>query len=189
MPIVLEDVCKAYGGGPVLQSLCHTFPDGRTTCLLGPSGSGKTTLLNLLSGLIQPDSGAIHGLEGLRVSRVFQEDRLFERLSAVKNVMLTARPGFTRADAGELLASLGLPEDRQPVACYSGGMKRRVAIARALAVEFDLLLLDEPLTGLDSESRGLACECIRRLSTGRTCVWATHHPQELPVCDAVLRLE
>lgn len=189
MPIVLDDLCKAYEGRAVLQNLCFAFPDGEIACLLGPSGSGKTTLLNLLSGLSQPDSGAIHGLKELRVSRVFQEDRLLESLSAMKNVMLTARPDFTRADAHNLLASLSLPEDRQPVACYSGGMKRRVAIARALAADFDVLLLDEPLTGLDSEARRLACDCISNHAAGTTCIWATHHPQEIPACHSILRLK
>lgn len=188
MDIVLDGVCKDYGGRRVLDSLCFAFPARQITCLLGPSGSGKTTLLNLLSGLAAADSGAICGLEGLRVSRVFQEDRLLENLSAVKNVMLTARPSFRREDACDLLRSLGLTEDRQPVSCFSGGMKRRTAIARALAAEFDLLLLDEPLTGLDSEASSLASQCILRHAAGKTCIWATHHPQEVPACGCVLRL-
>ncbi len=189
MKIVLDGVCKDYGGRRVLENLCFVFPDSQTTCLLGPSGSGKTTLLNLLSGLAELDSGAIRGLEGLRVSRVFQEDRLLENLSAVKNVMLTARPDFRREDACELLLSLGLTEQRQPVCCFSGGMKRRTAIARALAAEYDLLLLDEPLTGLDNEASSQASRCILRHAAGKTCIWATHRPQEIPACNSILQLE
>lgn len=189
MPVTVEKLCKSYGDRAVLKNLSFAFPEGEITCLLGPSGSGKTTLLNLLSGLTAPDSGAIRGLEGRRISRVFQENRLLENLGAVKNVLLTAQAGFTRADAQSLLHNLGLPIDALPVSRYSGGMQRRVAIARALAADFDLLLLDEPLSGLDSAARALVRECIFRHCAGKTCIWVTHYPQELPAGGSILRLD
>ena len=144
MDIRIENICKAYGEKQVLAGFSHIFPEGKTTCIFGPSGCGKTTLLRLIAGLALPDSGAIAGAEGKKISAVFQEDRLFLELSAERNILLTAKSGFTRADARALLAELGLEAEAAPVRSFSGGMRRRVAIARALAAEYDLLLLDEP---------------------------------------------
>ena len=104
--------------------------------------------------------------------------------------MLTARSGFTAADAEVLLASLGLPPESKPVRQYSGGMQRRVAIARALAADFDLLLLDEPLTGLDSDTRQIALEVIRRHIAGKTCIWITHDADTAAqLSDSILKME
>ena len=173
----------------MLQSFSHSLPDGEITCVLGPSGCGKTTLLRLLAGLELPDSGRILGMEGKKISAVFQEDRLLENLSAEKNVLLTAHPGFASADARNLLASLGLPSSRQCVREYSGGMKRRVAIARALAADYDLLLLDEPLSALDAASREATLRCIQSHCAGKTCVWVTHFPEDARLLGCgVLRL-
>ena len=174
MNIRLENLSKAYGEKRVFDHLTHDFPEGRITCILGPSGCGKTTLLRLIAALDAPDSGAILGVEGKKISAVFQEDRLFMELSAERNVLLTARSGFTRADARALLGELGLETQPTPVRGFSGGMRRRVAIARALAADFDLLLLDEPFAGLDGDSRARALEVIRAHSEGKALICATH---------------
>lgn len=179
MDITLHQLCKSYGGRPMLHSLSHRFPGGQISCVLGPSGCGKTTLLRLIAGLEAPDSGEIQGAQGKKISAVFQEDRLFENLTAEKNLLLTARPGFTRADACALLAQLGLDgEAGRRVREFSGGMRRRVAVARALAADYDLLLLDEPLTGLDGEMRARALDVIRASAAGRTAIWITHDPED-----------
>ena len=196
MPITLNSVSKSYGEKAVLRSFSHSFPDGEITCVLGPSGCGKTTLLRLIAGLEAPDSGSIRsaegsilGSQGKKISAVFQEDRLFENLSAGKNVLLTARTGFKAADARALLTSLGLPDTHQAVREYSGGMKRRVAIARALAADYDILLLDEPLTALDAASRESVLRRIQQLCAGKTCIWVTHFPEDAAALGcSVLRL-
>ena len=174
MDITLEHISKSYGTNTVLIDFSHRFPAGRLSCILGPSGCGKTTLLRLIAGLETADSGRIDGVEGRRISAVFQENRLFDELGAAKNVLLTARPGFTRTDAENLLAALGLPSERKPLSAYSGGMQRRTAIARALAAEYDLLLLDEPLTGLDIETKQVVIDVILKHTAGKTCIWITH---------------
>ena len=190
MDIILKNICKSYGPTAVLRDFSHVFPEGRISCILGPSGCGKTTLLRLIAGLEAPDSGSICGTDGKKINAVFQENRLLEELSARKNVMLTARSGFTAADAEVLLASLGLPPESKPVRQYSGGMQRRVAIARALAADFDLLLLDEPLTGLDSDTRQIALEVIRRHIAGKTCIWITHDADTAAqLSDSILKME
>ena len=159
----VKDVCFAYGteadeGGPaeknVITGLSFELPDGGTVAVMGESGSGKTTLARLLLGLEKPDSGEISGLEGRRVSVVFQEDRLLPWLTARGNIAaaLPRERAKDRAFADELLAEVELTDSAEkPIRELSGGMQRRVAIARALGFGGDLLILDEPLKGLDEE--------------------------------------
>lgn len=175
--IRLEHICKTYGSKQALRDLSCAFPIGSAACILGPSGCGKTTLLRLIAGLEAPDSGCIRGTEAQKISAVFQEDRLIENLSAEKNVLLTARRGFTRQDARSLLDALCLADSAgKAVRSLSGGMKRRTAIARALAADYDMLLLDEPLSGLDGDTRASVTEVISHGAQGRTIIWVTHDP-------------
>ena len=191
MDVILRDVCKSYGANWVLDHLSWAFPGGRISCVQGPSGCGKTTLLRLIAGLEAPDSGEIRGAEGKKISAVFQENRLLENLTVEKNILLTARPGFHRADAHKLLDDLGLADAAQrPTSALSGGMQRRVAVARALAADYELMLLDEPLTGLDGELRLRVMRRIQADLKGRTAIWITHDPYAAALLNApVLRLD
>ena len=189
MEIRIEGLRKNFGAKAVLDGLSHSFPKGKATCIVGPSGCGKTTLLRLIAGLELPDAGAIHGAEGLRISAVFQEDRLFMDLSAERNVLLTAANGFERAEARRLLSALGLDVPSARVREFSGGMRRRVALARALAAEYELLLLDEPFSGLDADTRERALAAIRAHSAGRTVLLAGHNEADAAQLGAeILRL-
>lgn len=171
-------LCKAYGETVVLKDLSFSLTAG-VTCLMAPSGRGKTTLLRLLLGLEQPDGGSITGVDGLRLSAVFQEDRLLEGLTARENLRFVLGKRDA-AQAAALLAALGLDSaSEKPVSAYSGGMRRRVALARALSVPFDLLLLDEPFTGLDEESRHKAADCIREAAAGKIVLLVTHRAEDV----------
>ena len=181
--IEAKNIFKSYAH-PVLLDFSHTFPEGEISCILGPSGCGKTTLLRIIAGLEQADSGEILGAEGKNISALFQENRLFENLSAEKNVLLTARPGFSRQDAKRLLEDLGLPDTLKPVREFSGGMQRRTAIARALAAQYDILLLDEPLNALDERTRAHTRDFIRQNCRGKTCIWITHFPEDAKIVGA-----
>ena len=191
MDVILRDVCKSVGARRVLDRLNWRFPDGRISCVQGPSGCGKTTLLRLIAGLESLDGGEILGSRANKISAVFQENRLLENLTAEKNILLTARPGFTRTDARALLDDLGLTDAAQRrVRELSGGMQRRVAVARSLAADYELLLLDEPLTGLDGELRLRVLRRIQADLNGRTAVWITHDPDTAALLGApVLRLD
>ena len=130
--IVIRSLCKAFDGKHALQGFSATLPAGQVSCIMAPSGGGKTTLLRILLGLEAADSGEVQGLAGLRLSAVFQEDRLLENLSPVANIRLVN----PRRPRGEVLAALAAVRlsgcADQPARELSGGMRRRVAILRAL---------------------------------------------------------
>ena len=177
--IVIKNLCKAYEGRPVLKDLSATLPAGRVTGLMAPSGAGKTTLLRLLMGLEQPDAGNITGLEGLRLSVVFQGDRLCDDLSAVNNIRLV-NPARSVQEVTHALDLVGLSGAYwQPARELSGGMRRRVAILRALLAEYDLLLLDEPFKGLDAATKATVMADTWQRIRGRTVLFVTHDASEL----------
>ena len=177
--IVAEHLCKAYGGKAVLDDVTFTAAAGRVTCIMAPSGRGKTTLLRLLLGLERPDSGSVE-TEGLcRWSAVFQEDRLLEHLDAAGNLRFALGSGYDPAEAAALLAEVGLSDvGSKRVREYSGGMKRRLALVRALMAEADALVLDEPFTGLDRESREKCLAAIRKRTAGKPVLLVTHEEAE-----------
>ncbi len=183
-----ESLCVAYGGQRVLRDCTLELEAGERVALMGPSGCGKTTLLQVLAGLLPPDSGrfAVKG----RVSYVFQEPALFPWLTAAQNinVVLSDRPE-TLSRALSLLDALELADcrDKYP-AQLSGGQKQRVSIARALAFGGDVLLLDEPLKGLDPAVREKAAALILQEWAGKTLLLVTHDPAEAALlCTRTLR--
>ena len=174
--ILFQGVGKSYDGQPVLQNVNWRIEAGQRWLVSGISGIGKTTLLRLLMGLEQPDTGRISGISGVRFAPVFQEDRLVEHWSALDNVRLVC-PDAARVR--EILTGL-LPGAslQQPVRTLSGGMRRRVALARALAAESDILVLDEPFTGLDPAAAERAAQVIAAYRGGRTVVAVSHGMEE-----------
>ncbi len=166
MEVIVREVCKSYSGRQVLDRVSFTAGPG-VTCLMAPSGAGKTTLLRILLGLERADSGRVLGLEGRRLSAVFQEDRLLEHLNARENLRFVLGGAYDEDAARTLLEALGLASAGDaPVSTWSGGMKRRLSLARALSAPWDLLALDEPFTGLDGENRARAIACIRQAAVG-----------------------
>ena len=179
--IVFENVSFGYKRGiNVLSGFTLEVPDSGRVCLFGKSGCGKSTVLRLAMGLAKPGSGRITGTEGLAVSTVFQEDRLIPWKTVLENVALFA-DGTERAAADPTdraayyLRALGLGDVLQSFPDeLSGGMKRRVALARALAHNFDMLVLDEPFTGLDEAAKRNAIELVSRETAGKMLLLATH---------------
>jgi len=169
---------KSFDGKSVLTNFSIRLEKGQKYCLMGASGSGKTTLVNLLLGLLKPDSGSIRRAPELKMSAVFQEDRLLEQMTAAANVALVSRAPNSQIE--NLLVQLGItPESLlQPVSTYSGGMKRRVALARALLAEYDVLFLDEPYKGLDEETRERVMQIVHDYTQGKTVLLITHDKEE-----------
>lgn len=178
--LTLDKVSFAYGGTPIVHEVSLSLPTVGAVCFTAPSGGGKTTLLRLIAGLEQPQSGTIR-CEAERVAVVFQENRLLPWLTANQNVAL-ACPG---EDPLPYLEAVELTEarDKYP-AQLSGGMQRRVALARALAFGGDLLLLDEPFTGLDSHLRERVAMALKARFAAGCIVLITHSPEEAALLGA-----
>ena len=197
--IEFRGVDYSIGGRPILTGISFTVLRGETRVLLGPSGSGKSTVLRLLLGLVRPDRGSII-VDGedvtavdeerrrqirQRMGMVFQQGALFDSMSVGENIGF-ALLEHNRASEDEIeatvrhyLSLVGLEEyliDRMPDE-LSGGMQRRVAIARALAArDPQILLYDEPTTGLDPQSAERITDLIVQLrdTLGKTSIMVTH---------------
>jgi thiamine transport system ATP-binding protein len=206
MSLDLRRISVSFDGRPVLRDLDLVVPRGSTTAVVGPSGSGKSTLLRVIAGLTTPDAGAVI-IDGVDVTRlpphrrhvglVFQDNQLFPHLDVWHNVAFGLRMSRTnRAETSrrvaELLALVGLSERaHSDVTVLSGGEAKRVALARALAPRPDVILFDEPLTGLDRELHDhLLVELGRILDEdSTTAVLVTHDRAEADtLASAVVEL-
>jgi branched-chain amino acid transport system permease protein len=167
----LRGLSKAFGGVQAVHDLTFALPEGRTTALIGPNGAGKTTIFNLITGTLEPDAGQVllrgdditampmHQVARRGVARTFQDVRIFGRISALENVRL-AVPGRARNGqddrsaierAREQLAFVGLEEHAgTPVADLAFGDQKLVSLARVLATGAEVILLDEPASGIDA---------------------------------------
>ncbi|MDQ2801157.1 MAG: ABC transporter ATP-binding protein [Pseudomonadota bacterium] len=207
-PVVASGLGKVFGeedGRPVevIRSVSFSLPRGEIVSIVGPSGCGKTTLLNLLCGLLPPSRGGVlwhgHELNGVppRVGYMLQKDLLLPWRTAVENVALglQVRRLARRermAKARLLLERLGLAAfaDYYPSA-LSGGMRQRVALARTLAPDPDVLLLDEPFSALDFQTKILIERDTARLVRGehRSLLLITHDVEEaVSLSDRVIVL-
>lgn len=195
MIISCNHLYKRFQGQTVLSDLSFdmdTKSDHPDILFYGPSGSGKTTLFRILMGLTAPDEGTIEILSGeaasgglgLRFGTVFQENRLCEEFSALQNLCMISSL-IQKTGAKKILQEL-LPEIpveelyNKPVQAFSGGQKRRIAIARALLSHSDLLLMDEPFTGLDLENRHRVIDIIYKYKGHRPLLLASHETEGLP---------
>ncbi|MCC2878007.1 ATP-binding cassette domain-containing protein [Lachnoclostridium pacaense] len=188
--IELRHITKSYDGLPVLTDISMTFRDGGCYCLMSPSGSGKTTLMRIMMGLETPDEGTVAitpGGKTAAISAVFQEDRLCESFSPMDNVMMcvgrSLKASRVRWEMGKLL-----PEEclNRPVSTLSGGMKRRVAVLRALLTPSDILIMDEPFTGMDEELKRSVIAYIREKQDGRILILSTHQEEDVALIGGEL---
>lgn len=176
--IRIESLRLSYGGQPVLENVNMHIRPGEKIAIMGPSGCGKTSLLKAIGGLIKPESGSVS--VGGRLSCVFQEPRLLPWLSAAENInAVLSDSAETMPAAQKWLEAVGLDEAAQKrPGELSGGMQQRLSIARALAYGGDILLLDEPLKGMDTQLRSSVAELIRSHSADKTLVLITHDRAE-----------
>ncbi|MEU2735865.1 ABC transporter ATP-binding protein [Streptomyces sp. NPDC007095] len=199
----LQAVHKRFGSAVALNDLTFALESGEFFSLLGPSGCGKTTALRIVAGFDQPDDGKVL-LDGVPINEVpsrkrdmgvvFQSYNLFPNMTVQQNIeyglRVRRRQKSARAEkAAQLLELVGLPElGRRYPHQLSGGQQQRVAVARALAVEPRVLLMDEPLSALDSQIRLQLREALRDIQVrlGTTVLYVTHDQDEaLSVSDRV----
>lgn len=200
-----QGIVKRFGATTILDQIDVTVRRGEVLALVGPSGCGKSTLLNILSGLLTPDAGqlAVDGVPATQVADwrsiayMFQEDRLLPWRTVRDNVAFGLEASsLSRADrrrlADDMLQLVGLHArgDAWPHE-LSGGMRSRVALARSLVVQPKVLLMDEPFSKLDPQTRSQMHEELLRIQAGNgmTVVFVTHDMEEAVVlADRVVRL-
>lgn len=187
MTIQLENICKSVSGQQILKDINWQIASEDCWLLTGPSGSGKTMLLRLILGLEKPDSGSVNLLGDYKYANVnagvvFQEDRLCEQFSAVENVAMVNERLSETVAAEEL--SRFLPQDRQtvPVCELNETERRLVVMIRACIIPSDLLLLDEPFRGMDSDLRSRVITYIRDKAGHKGIVFVQRDESGLEFC-------
>lgn len=174
-----------------LRNLTFSIKKGEFVSIVGPSGCGKTTILSLIAGLLEPTSGEIlldgEKVKGANIGYMFQRDQLFEWRSIYKNILLGLEIKNKKKNSGDdeyidsLLKKYGLFDfkNKHPSE-LSGGMRQRVALIRTLAVKPKLLLLDEPFSALDFQTRLDVCDDVKNIikEEKQTAILVTHDISE-----------
>jgi phospholipid/cholesterol/gamma-HCH transport system ATP-binding protein len=208
--IQIIDLCKSFNGHTVLDHVNLTMPKGQITVVIGKSGVGKSVLLKHIIGLVKPDSGRvlvdgqdINQLRGrqlrefkLRLAVLFQGGALFDSLSVFENIAFPLREKTRLPEAEiarrvrERLEQMNLTADVEAKFPdeLSGGMKKRVAFARAMIQEPEIILFDEPVTGLDPPMCNTVFHLIKKTheDSGYTALMVSHDiPEVFQVADFV----
>lgn len=203
----LKNINYAYhtldGETKTLTDISFSVSSGEFVAIVGPSGCGKSTLLSIISGLLEPEKGLIKmngkytGENTVNIGYMLQHDHLFEWRTVYQNVLLGLEiqhmlSAKSRAKAKELLELYGLKQfaNSKPSE-LSGGMRQRAALIRTLVLEPDILLLDEPFSSLDYQSRLFAADDIGQIikSTQKTALLVTHDLSEaVSLADRVMIL-
>lgn len=202
IPILkLQDVCFSYhslaGETDVLKDISFSVKEGEFIAIVGPSGCGKSTLLNLICGLLQAKKGKFLIPENISIGYMLQHDHLFEWRTIYENVTLGLEINKQMSTENKnyilsLLEIYGLIDfkDKKPSE-LSGGMKQRAALIRTLALRPKILLLDEPFSALDYQTRLLVSSDIGHLikRTNKTAILVTHNLSEaISLADRVIVL-
>lgn len=205
--ISVKNVSKKFGEKFAVNNISFSAPSGMITGLIGSNGAGKSTAMRLMCTLLKPTSGSIM-MNNIDVVKSPQKARekigillggdvtLYDRLTAKENILYFADlQGMKRTVSEkrllELSALLGMNEylDRQ-VSGFSRGMRQKVAFGRSIIHSPDVLLLDEPSTGLDINSiRDVQNFILHCKKQGKTIVLSTHNPTEMALCDHVVFIE
>jgi ABC-type nitrate/sulfonate/bicarbonate transport system ATPase subunit len=177
--IQANNLTRRFGELAVIKDLSFALPERGIVAILGASGCGKTTLLRLLAGLDLPDGGSITSTHR-KIAVSFQEPRLVPWLSAKENINFVLSEVENSSDkASELLAAVGLADKENALPrTLSGGEKQRLSLARALAVGADLLLLDEPFSALDEETKRRVLALVKDANPEGLTVVITHDKED-----------
>jgi len=185
MNLEIKNLYKKYDGNTIFKDFSIGFPEGTITCILGPSGCGKTTLLNIIGNMLKPDRGTLTGFDSKAASYIFQDPRLLPWKTVEDNILFVINKELPeeerRRKADQFIRLVDLEEfAKYYPSKLSGGMRQRVSIARAFAFPSDIILMDEPLNGLDIK---LKLNLIRIFSLiwqadKRTVIFVTHDVDE-----------
>jgi ABC-2 type transport system ATP-binding protein len=192
MAVHVGHINKHFGTQAVLKDVTLEIPEGQVLGLLGPNGAGKSTLMKILIGLVKPDSGSTQVPE--HIGYLPENNPLYEEMYVVEYLLFMAKlegvetPGERVED---LIDRVGLtPERHKHIRELSKGYRQRVGLAQALLGDPDLLILDEPTTGLDPNQLVEIRSLIRTIGRDRTVILSTHIMQEVrEMCDRVVILD
>nr|BFE57015.1 ABC transporter ATP-binding protein [Dactylosporangium thailandense] len=186
--VQLAGLTRRFGPVTAVDGLDLTIRRGEVVALLGPNGAGKSTTIDMLLGLLRPDAGEVRlygespakAIARGAVGALMQTGGLLPDLTAEETVRLAAALQRNPRDVGEVIARAGVAEfARQRVGGLSGGQQQRIRFAMALVSNPDLLVLDEPTTGMDVETRRAFWASMREeTAQGRTVLFATHYLEE-----------
>lgn len=191
--IKIEHINKSFGKQQVLKDVCLEIPAGQVVGLLGPNGAGKSTLMKILIGLWKTDSGQVS--VPARIGYLPENNPLYEEMYVTEYLCfmakLTANSQQQTASVDTLIDKVGLtPERHKHIRELSKGYRQRVGLAQALLGDPQLLILDEPTTGLDPNQLVEIRALIRSLGKDRTVILSTHIMQEVrEMCDRVVILD
>lgn len=203
MRVVAEHVSKKFNRRSVFRDISFVVEKGEVFGITGRNGSGKSTLLRIIGGLLTPSGGGMqytHDGRPVPAEQLYQYIgyvapylTLYEEFSAEENIALYARlRGLTidACDARRLLERVGLPTDRKDaIWSYSSGMKQRMRLVFAILHEPPLLLLDEPVSNLDTEGMAIVYALLREFRTRGTVILATNDAEDITHCDRCISVE
>lgn len=197
--LILKDVNKSFetelGSLEVLKNINFTIKKGEIVSIIGPSGSGKSTILNIISGLLTPTSGEV--ITNGEIGYMFQKDHLLEWRTIWKNIMLGLEIKKEETEEKQeflenLLTKYGLIDFRNNYPYeLSGGMRQRIALIRTLAIQPSLLLLDEPFSALDYQTRLMVSDDVYQIikDTNTSAILVTHDISEaIAMSDKIIVL-
>ena len=201
--ISVRDVSKSFGDAEVLREVSRDFEAGKIHGIVGNNGSGKTVLMKCICGFLRPDKGSIL-VRGKQVGRdmdfpddmgiIIETPGFLPKMSGMKNLALLAslRRRIDREAIRRSIECVGLdPDSKKPVGKYSLGMRQRLGIAQAIMENPSLLILDEPLNGLDKTGAADMRALIKELRTqGKTVILASHNQTDIDeLCDTVCEMD
>ena len=201
--ILLENVCVNLSRREILKNVSAQFDDGYIHGIIGNNGSGKSVMFKTICGFIRPASGRVT-LNGInytavrkfppRIGLLIESPGMLPECSGYENLMRLAsiRGQITRKEVCDAITLVGLePNDKRAVGKYSLGMKQRLGIAQAIMENPDILLLDEPMNGLDKSGVNDMRELFKSLrEQGKTILLASHNPLDIEeLCDTVYEMD
>ena len=201
--IELIDLCKTFGQDEVLKHVTRSFEAGKIHGVVGNNGSGKTVMFKCICGFLQPTSGKVF-VQGKRIGTdvdfpddlglIIETPGFLPQLSGLRNLEILAslKKRIGLKEVAAVIRRVGLdPLSTKPVGKYSLGMRQRLGIAQAIMEDPSLLILDEPMNGLDKNGVAEMRELFRSLATGgRTILLASHNIADIDaLCDTVSEMD
>ena len=201
--IELVDLCKTFGQDEVLKHVTRNFEAGKIHGVVGNNGSGKTVMFKCICGFLQPTSGKVF-VQGKQIGKdvdfpedlglIIETPGFLPQLSGLRNLEILAslKRKIGLKEVAAVIRRVGLdPLSTKPVGKYSLGMRQRLGIAQAIMEDPSLLILDEPMNGLDKNGVAEMRELFKSLATdGRTILLASHNIQDIDaLCDTVCEMD